>query len=94
MIIAEHDRDTNVQNLWASAANMLDFLKDATPVLEEIQMRTVSVMMKQIYDCAMFVREYGCKGFLRQWSQMREIVRTAHLKFARTDCSRRVEEFQ
>lgn len=53
---------------------MLDFLKDAneviidtlkiTPGLTEI----VAAMMKQIYDCASFLREYAGKGFLRQSS--------------------------
>jgi hypothetical protein len=38
-------------------------LKDAKPVIDEILLPIVSDMMKQIYHCAIFVREYGGGGF-------------------------------
>lgn len=43
---------------------MLDFLQDAKYVIDDNVMPVVSAMMKQIYDCAIFVREYAGKGFL------------------------------
>jgi len=48
---------------------MLDVLKDDRDgrALDELSGSIVSDMMKQIYDCAMFVREYGGKGFLSQF---------------------------
>jgi hypothetical protein len=63
------DRDQKLQCLWATAADMLDVLKDDSDgrALDELSGSIVSDMMKQIYDCAMFVREYGGKGFLSQF---------------------------
>jgi hypothetical protein len=49
---------------------MLDFIHDAKPLAETLDdnnrtmVSIVSAMMKQIYDCAVFIREYGGKGFL------------------------------
>jgi hypothetical protein len=65
-LIAQVRRDQKVQELWESAADMLAFLKDAKPVIDEILASTVSDMMKQIYHCAIFVREYGGGGFFSQ----------------------------
>jgi hypothetical protein len=42
---------------------MLAFLKDAKPVIDDILVSIVSDMMRQIYHCAIFVREYGGGGF-------------------------------
>jgi hypothetical protein len=58
------DRDQKVQALWETAADMLDFLKHANCVVDEISAPIVADMMKQVYHCAMFVREYGGEGFL------------------------------
>jgi len=62
-LIAQVRRDQKVQSLWETAADMLAFLKDAKPVIDEILLPIVSDMMKQIYHCAIFVREYGGGGF-------------------------------
>jgi len=48
---------------------MLAFLKDAKPVLNDILALIVSVMMKQIYHCAIFVQEYSGEGFFSQLLQ-------------------------
>ena len=64
-LIAQMRRDQKVQSLWETAADMLAFLKDAKPVIDEILVPIVSDMMKQIYHCAIFVREYGGGGFFR-----------------------------
>ena len=55
-----------MQNLWATAADVLAFLKDAKLVIDMILAPIVSDMMKQIYHCALFIREYGGKGFFSQ----------------------------
>ncbi len=55
---------------------MLDFIQDAKPLAETLNdnnhtlVSIVSAMMKQIYDCAVFIREYGGKGFLRGLSSI------------------------
>ena len=54
---------------------MLDFARDAKPLAETLKdnhtLRSiVSEMMKQIYDCAVFLREYGGKGFLSELSSV------------------------
>jgi len=61
------DLDQQVQGLWKTAVDMLAFLKDADAVIDEFQKPVVSDMMKQIYECAMFVREYGEKGLIGQF---------------------------
>ncbi|KAH7919326.1 hypothetical protein BV22DRAFT_1075393 [Leucogyrophana mollusca] len=63
---AQMDRDQKVQRLWSTTADMLSFLHDAQPVIEECQVRIVSEMMQQIYECALFVREYCGKGFAKR----------------------------
>jgi len=65
-LIAQMHRDQRVQDLWATAADMLAFLKDAKLVIDTILAPIVSYMMKQIYHCAIFIREYGGKGFFSQ----------------------------
>lgn len=63
-LIVQLDRDQRMQQLWAAAADMLDFLKDSGVVLDSVPISIVEAMMKQIYDCALFVREYTGRGFL------------------------------
>jgi hypothetical protein len=61
-----------IQGIWSSTADMLDFLKDTKDVIIDTLKTNpglttiVTAMMKQIYDCASFLREYAGKGFLRQ----------------------------
>lgn len=62
-LIAQVRRDQKVQSLWETAADMLAFLKDAKPVIDDILVSIVSDMMRQIYHCAIFVREYSGGGF-------------------------------
>jgi hypothetical protein len=62
-LIAQVRRDQKVQSLWETAADMFVFLKDAKPVIDDILVSIVSDMMKQIYHCAILVREYGGGGF-------------------------------
>jgi hypothetical protein len=65
-LIAQVHRDQKVQSLWETAADMLAFLKDTKLVIDEILVPIVSDMMKQIYHCAIFVREYSGGGFFSQ----------------------------
>ncbi|KAJ7636964.1 hypothetical protein FB45DRAFT_789127, partial [Roridomyces roridus] len=65
VLIAQLDRDAQIRTLWSAAAEMLDFLKDANSVVEDqIVATVVKLMVQQIYECALFVREYGGKGYL------------------------------
>ncbi|KAH7920290.1 hypothetical protein BV22DRAFT_1074193 [Leucogyrophana mollusca] len=63
---AQMNRDQKVQQLWSTMADMLSFLNDAEPVIEQCQVRIVSKMMQQLYECALFVREYCGKGFAKR----------------------------
>jgi hypothetical protein len=47
---------------------MLDFLKTADTVIDDTVSPIVSAMLKQIYDCSNFIREYGGVGFIRKSS--------------------------
>jgi hypothetical protein len=61
---AQQDRDEKVRQLWGTVMDTLDFMNDAEP-LNKIQglEKTVQAMMKQIYDCVLFLRSYGQQGF-------------------------------
>ncbi|KIM73665.1 hypothetical protein PILCRDRAFT_828960 [Piloderma croceum F 1598] len=68
-LVDQVHRDRKVQDLWTTAADMLAFLKDAKLVFDTILAPIVSDMMKQIYHCALFIREYGGKGFFKRSTQ-------------------------
>ena len=72
-LIAQVLRDQKVQSLWGTAADMLAFLKDAKLIIDEILVPIVSDMMKQIYHCAIFVREYGGGGFFSKSRSKKDI---------------------
>ena len=62
---AQQDRDKKVQALWDTVLDTLDFMKQADPLKEISGLeRTVQSMMKQIYECALFLRGYGEEGFI------------------------------
>ncbi|EGN96851.1 hypothetical protein SERLA73DRAFT_185049 [Serpula lacrymans var. lacrymans S7.3] len=65
-LVAQLNRDQKIQDLWSTASDMFDFLDAAEPVIDEIQRPTVSNMLKQIHDCALFVQEYAGNGFCSQ----------------------------
>jgi hypothetical protein len=60
---AQQDRDKKVRDLWDLVLETLGFMKQPEP-LKEIQglEKTVQAIMKQIYDCALFLRSYGPGG--------------------------------
>lgn len=74
MFIAQEARDAQIRQLWSTAADMLSFLKDvhslidAPPDTKDTLFPIVSAMMAQIYDCAVFLREYGGKGYIRKFT--------------------------
>jgi hypothetical protein len=61
---AQQDKDAKVRQLWDVVLDTLDFMKLAEP-LKEIKgvEKTVQAIMKQIYDCTLFLRGYGERGF-------------------------------
>ncbi|KAF8583155.1 glycosyltransferase family 1 protein [Ramaria rubella] len=64
---AQQDQDDKVKQLWATILDTLDFMKQAedAEIPERIKgvEKTVQAIMKQIYDCALFLRRYGEEGF-------------------------------
>ena len=65
---AQQDRDDKVRGLWDLVVDTLDFMRQAEP-LKEIQglERTVQAIMKQIYDCTLFLRSDGETGFVGKY---------------------------
>ena len=62
---AQQDRDKKVQVLWDTILDTLDFMKQADPLKDISGLeRTVESIMKQLYECALFLRSYGEGGFI------------------------------
>ncbi|KAL0580502.1 hypothetical protein V5O48_001489 [Marasmius crinis-equi] len=64
VFLSQLERDKNVEDLWTSAIEMLDFLKDSRTIVDEQLSPIISAMLKQFYDCSSFIREYCGAGFL------------------------------
>jgi hypothetical protein len=65
----QQDRDDQVRKMWGTVVDALDFMKQAEP-LKEIEglERTIQAMMKQIYDCTLFLRSYGDRNFTCEYT--------------------------
>ena len=65
MLKAQQDLDDNVRKLWETVADTLDFMKQAD-WFDSISgfEKTVQAIIKQIYDCVLFLRSYGDRGFM------------------------------
>ncbi|EEB88183.1 hypothetical protein MPER_14119, partial [Moniliophthora perniciosa FA553] len=63
-VLAQLERDKQIEELWSTAVDKLDFLKNADTVVDDMVSPIVSAMLKQIYDCSNFIREYGGAGFI------------------------------
>jgi len=65
---AQQDRDDRVRGLWDMVVDTLDFMRQAEP-LKEIEglEKTVQAIMKQIYDCTLFLRSCEERGFLGEY---------------------------
>jgi hypothetical protein len=51
------------RKLWDTVLDTLDFMKQADPSKEIKGLeKTVQAIMKQIYDCTLFLRSYGDRG--------------------------------
>jgi len=61
---AQQDRDDEVRKLWGTVVDVLDFMKQAEP-LKEIQglEKTTQAIMKQVYECTLFLRDYESRNF-------------------------------
>jgi hypothetical protein len=57
------DRDKRIQALWETAADMLDFLKHANCVINEISAPIVADMMKPVYHCMILFENMEGKAF-------------------------------
>jgi hypothetical protein len=65
IIRAQQARDAKVRQLWDTVLDTLDFMKQAEPLkaIKGLE-KTVQAIMKQIYDCTLFLRSYGDRGFV------------------------------
>ncbi|KIM78135.1 hypothetical protein PILCRDRAFT_824851 [Piloderma croceum F 1598] len=62
---ALQDRDDRIKTLLSTAIDMLGFLDEIKPLPKiRILQDTVSAMMKQIYECAVFVHTYGERSLI------------------------------
>ena len=64
MVVHQAALNRQIQEIWEAAADMLSFLQAAQPVIKPSLLPTVSDMMKQIHECAVFIMAYGEKGFI------------------------------
>jgi hypothetical protein len=61
--VVQQDLDNKIRTLLSTIRDMLGFLEDVDGVSKIGKLQdTVSSMMKQIYECALFIQEYGQKG--------------------------------
>jgi hypothetical protein len=65
-LMAQQNRDDKIKELFLTMRDMLEFVGDvdALPKISNLQC-TVSSMMKQIYECALFIQEYGKMSLAR-----------------------------
>jgi hypothetical protein len=59
----QQDRDDKIKTLLLTIVDVLGFVEevDALSKIRKLE-DTVSSMMKQIYECALFIQTYGEKG--------------------------------
>jgi hypothetical protein len=65
---AQQDRDEQVQQLWGTVIDTLDFMKELDPLgaIKGLE-KTVQAIMKQIYDCTLFLRSYAERTFVGEY---------------------------
>ncbi|KDR74367.1 hypothetical protein GALMADRAFT_141414 [Galerina marginata CBS 339.88] len=66
MVVHQAKLKRQIDELWETAADMLSFLRAAQPVIEPSLLPTVSAMMKQIHACAVYITNYGERGFIER----------------------------
>jgi hypothetical protein len=66
----EQKMDDDTRKLLLTMREVLEFVEevDALPKIRNLQ-STVSSMMKQIYECSLFIQEYAKLGLARTCSQ-------------------------
>ena len=63
IIHAQQARYAKARKLWDTVLDTLDFMKQADPPKEIKGLeKTVQAIMKQIYDCTLFLRRYEDQG--------------------------------
>ena len=63
IIHEQQARYAKARKLWDTVLDTLDFMKQADlPKEIEGLEKTVKAIMKQIYDCTLFLRSYGNQG--------------------------------
>jgi hypothetical protein len=66
----QQDRDNKIKTLLLTIVDVLGFVEevDALSKIRKLE-DTVSSMMKQIYQCALFIQTYGEKGLASTYRQ-------------------------
>ena len=63
------DRDDKINALLLSIVDMLGFMKEIEPLPKIRNLQdTVSAMMKQIYECALFIQAYGERSLIGMYT--------------------------
>jgi hypothetical protein len=65
---SQQGRDDRVRDLLSTIVDMLGFVKDVEGLkkMQKIE-QTVSCMMEEIRDCAVFIQEYSGKGLFGEY---------------------------
>jgi hypothetical protein len=80
MYAAQQERDDQVRKLWSTVASTLDVVKTVQGLSKEPLLdRTVAATMKQVYECALFLRRYSSKSFGGKSCNLRPIIRSSWL---------------
>ena len=58
------DRDGRIRDLWETVKTILDLVDDLGKLKDNtLYKKTVEAILKQIYECVLFLRWYAGKGF-------------------------------
>jgi hypothetical protein len=62
-LMKQKNEDDDIRELLLTMRDVLEFVEevDALPKIRNLQ-STVSSMMKQIYECSLFIQEYSKRG--------------------------------
>ena len=59
------DRDDRIHKLWARVAEILDLVVQAEDLKKQpMYAKTLETILEQIYQCVLFLRWFGERGFV------------------------------
>jgi hypothetical protein len=60
----QKDRDDKIVQLLSTITHLLEIVNEVGPIPKSFVLdRTVAAIMKQIYECGVFLNDYASKGF-------------------------------